>query len=69
MNNVNNDVTHMANQAKDFLGNEGADSLKKGAQQVKESGQDWLAYVEEHPMQTMLFGVIGYFALKGFFKG
>lgn len=68
MNQVKNDVTQMANQAKEYLNHEGADALRKGTQQVKESGQDWLAYVEEHPMQTMLFGIIGYFALKGFFK-
>ena len=62
MNQIKNDVAHMANQAKDFVSNE-------GVQQVKESGRDWLTYVEEHPMQTILFGVVGYFALKGFLKG
>jgi len=32
---------------------------------LKKSGEDWLSYVEKHPLQSMLFGIVGYFALKG----
>ncbi|WP_419419222.1 hypothetical protein ACNVED_11850 [Legionella sp. D16C41] len=44
------------------------DSMQKGLNEIKQSGCDWLAYVQKHPLQTMLFGLIGYFALKGAIK-
>ena len=53
---------------KEYLQKEGADALQKGTQEVRESGKDWWCYVEGHPIQSMIFGVIGYFALKGLFK-
>ena len=40
-------------------------SYETSKKEVKKSGKDWLAYVEQHPLQTMLFGIIGYFAIKG----
>ena len=63
-----NEAADLANKGKDFLQNEGRDALKKGVHEVKKSGTDWWCYVEEHPIQSMIFGVIGYFALKGLFK-
>lgn len=56
------------NKGKEHLQNEGTDVLQKGAQEIKESGKDWWCYVETHPIQSAIFGVIGYFALKGAFK-
>jgi len=44
------------------------EKLNEGYESLKESGNDWLKYVEKHPMQTLLFGIIGYFALKGIVK-
>jgi hypothetical protein len=41
---------------------------KKSVSEVKKSGEDWLEYVETHPVQTMFFGLVTYFAIKGFFK-
>lgn len=60
--------SEVINKGKNYLQEEGRDALKKGAQEVKESGKDWWCYVESHPIQSMFFGVIGYFALKGLFK-
>jgi hypothetical protein len=45
-----------------------AELAEKGIDEVKKSGEDWLEYVETHPMQTMVFGVVIYYAIKGFFK-
>lgn len=36
--------------------------------EVKKSGHDWLKYVESHPVQSMFFGVVILYALKGLFK-
>ncbi|STX28832.1 Uncharacterised protein [Legionella beliardensis] len=63
-----NDASEAIKKGKDYLQEEGYDTLKKGVQEAKESGKDWWAYVETHPIQSMFFGVIGYFALKGMFK-
>ena len=48
---------------------ENANNLaKEGLKEVKKSGDDWLEYVETHPVQSMLFGVVIFYALKGLFK-
>jgi hypothetical protein len=41
---------------------------EKSKKEAVKSGRDWLEYVEKHPLQTMLFGIIGYFALRGIFE-
>ena len=61
-------VNKVTNQTRDYLQAQGNDALRKGAHEVKKSGKEWWGYVETHPLQSMLFGVIGYFALKGLFK-
>lgn len=38
------------------------------AKTVKESGIDWFDYVKKHPLQTMLYGVIVFYSLKGLLK-
>ncbi|STX52330.1 Uncharacterised protein [Legionella busanensis] len=63
-----NNTSEMVKKGKNYLHEEGGRLLEQGAQEVKESGKDWWAYVESHPIQSMFFGVIGYFALKGMFK-
>ena len=35
---------------------------------MSESCNDWMDYVKEHPVQSILFGIIGYFAIKGVLK-
>lgn len=55
-------------EAKRVIRNEGQEALAQGAKEMKKSGQDWWCYVESHPIQSMVFGVIGYLALKGLMK-
>lgn len=45
-----------------------SEMAEKGAKEVKKSGEDWLEYVETHPIQSMLFGVVIFYAFKGLFK-
>ena len=47
------------------LKNMARDSYTTGKKEAVKSGKDWVAYIEKHPLQTMLFGIIGYFAIKG----
>jgi hypothetical protein len=44
------------------------DTLDKSMDVAAESGKDWLEYVKEHPAQSVLFGLIGFYALKGLLK-
>ncbi|WP_419420801.1 hypothetical protein ACNVED_05765 [Legionella sp. D16C41] len=39
--------------------------LDRGTQELKKSGHDWLDYVQDHPLQSMFFGMVAYLALKG----
>lgn len=43
-------------------------TLIRGSQEVKQSGEDWVNYIQTHPIQSILFGIVGYFALKGVAK-
>lgn len=49
--------------------NQAADIAQVGMHEAKKSGEDWLDYVEKHPMQSMVFGVVILYAIKGFLKG
>jgi ElaB/YqjD/DUF883 family membrane-anchored ribosome-binding protein len=40
----------------------------KAGDDMSDSCNDWLDYVKEHPVQSILFGIIGYFAIKGVLK-
>ena len=37
-------------------------------EEIIKSSKDWLSYVKSHPLQSVLFGIIGCFALKGVLK-
>lgn len=50
------------------LKNQAADMAQQGLSEARKSGEDWLNYVEKHPLQSMLFGTVIFFALKGLFK-
>ncbi len=54
-------IGDMANRAKETLKN-------PSTEEVVRSGKEWLGYVQTHPLQSVLFGIIGYFALKGLIK-
>ena len=59
------------NDAKDSLNNlveKSQDKVKQSKQEMKESMKDWYGYIQEHPLQSMLFGITVYFALKGLLK-
>lgn len=53
-------VKKVANNAKE-LTHQTTDILKK-------SGADWLEYVGKHPFQSMLYGIVVYFSIKGVLK-
>jgi hypothetical protein len=36
-----------------------------GTKEAVKGGKDWYEYVTTHPVQSIVFGVIGYFAIKG----
>ncbi len=43
-------------------------NVQKGKQEVQRSAKDWYGYIEKHPLQSMLFGTVIYFAIKGFLR-
>ena len=48
--------------------NDTVDSAKDMTNVAKKSGKDWLDYVMEHPVQSLMFGAIIGLAVKGFLK-
>lgn len=52
----------------DQVKDEVARNVKKGKNEVQKSAKDWYGYIEKHPLQSMLFGTVVYFAVKGLFK-
>lgn len=48
--------------------NDKLDSAQDMSQNAKRSGQDWLDYVMEHPVQSLMFGAVIGLAVRGFFK-
>lgn len=53
-----------------------ANAIKQSAESVMDdpknemvkSAKDWTNYIQTHPLQSLLFGLIGYFAIKGIVK-
>jgi hypothetical protein len=52
------------NEMQDDMG----EMVQKGKHMAKKSAQDWFEYIKEHPLQSMLFGVAVFYALKGLLK-
>ncbi|HEV2613229.1 MAG TPA: hypothetical protein VGV92_00800 [Gammaproteobacteria bacterium] len=52
----------------DQLKKEASSQFKKGTTEVQKSAKDWYGYIEKHPLQSMLFGTVVYFAVKGLLK-
>jgi hypothetical protein len=48
------------------------DNLEKTVEisknELKKSTTDWFKYIQEHPMQSILFGVVILFAIKGMMR-
>lgn len=38
------------------------------SKEAKRSGEDWLDYVMEHPVQSLIFGAVIGLAVRGLFK-
>jgi hypothetical protein len=64
MSDLYNDAQKHMKYAKDNAG----DMVEQGKKEIKKSGKDWLDYVQDHPVQSMFFGLVIYFAAKGFIK-
>ena len=45
--------------------NDMRENMDKGKKEAKESVKDWYCYIQEHPLQSMLFGITIFFAVKG----
>jgi len=58
------------------LAKETANTLKQSAkktldnpkQEIMAGSKDWVNYIQTHPLQTLIFSFVGYFAIKGLFK-
>jgi hypothetical protein len=48
----------------DQVKKEAANHYKTGKNEIKKSAKDWYGYIEKHPIQSMLFGSVIYFAIK-----
>jgi len=46
-----------------------SENIKKVANdandEIVKSGKDWVQYIKSHPFQSVVFGIIGYYAIKG----
>jgi hypothetical protein len=42
--------------------------IEKGKVEAKKSAKDWYGYIQDHPLQSMFFGLTVFFALKGLLK-
>lgn len=63
-----NNISNKAQDAVNTVKNEAYKMAENPKKEMKESGEDWINYIKTHPLQSVLFGVIGYFALKGMAK-
>jgi hypothetical protein len=52
----------------DQVKKEATKHFKTGKTEVQKSAKDWYGYIEKHPIQSMLFGSVIYFAIKGLLK-
>jgi hypothetical protein len=43
-------------------------SMKNNVKEMKKSGKDWVSYIQSHPLQSVLFGITAFFAIKGMFS-
>ena len=68
MPNFLNEPNKPISEKSDNLYEEAKDLAQKGTKEIKQSSQDWICYVKEHPIQSIFFSLIGNFALRGFIK-
>ena len=63
-----NDIKNKAQDAVNTIKNNAYEVAKNPRKEIKKSSEDWIKYIKTHPLQSVLYGVIGYFALKGMTK-
>ncbi len=68
MSSFQNEASKGIYKGADYLKNASTDTMEQGKKELKKSGKDWMEYVQDHPIQSMFFGVVAFFALKGFIK-
>lgn len=61
-------IQHQAENVKEATINKAKDTVKNSSDEIVKSGHDWLNYIKDHPYQSIIFGIIGYFAVKGLIK-
>jgi hypothetical protein len=62
--NIQDKAKETANTLKDSA----KKTLDNPKQEIIASGKDWLNYIQTHPIQTLIFSLVGYFAVKGLLK-
>lgn len=60
INDMKNVAENTTQNAKEFT----SDTSKE----IVKSSKDWIKYIQKHPLQSVLFGIVGYYALKGVIK-
>ena len=68
MSSFQNEASTRMDKSVAYLKNASVDTVEQGKEELKKSGKDWMEYVQEHPIQSMFFGVVAFFALKGLMK-
>ncbi len=44
-------------------------AVDSGTKAAKKSADEWVSYIQEHPMQSIVFGAVIYLAVKGLLSG
>lgn len=65
---VKNEGKDKAKETMQDITNSTKKVLEQSSEEVKKSGKDWVDYLQNHPMQSILFAIVGYFALRGAVK-
>lgn len=63
-----NDISNKAHEAINTIKNEARKVAENPKKEIKKSSEDWINYIKDHPLQSIFYGIIGYFALKGMSK-
>ncbi len=48
--------------------NNALDKAQGMAEDAKQSSEDWLDYIMDHPLQSLIFGAVIGLAIRGFLK-
>jgi hypothetical protein len=62
------DVKNKAEDALESATEDACEAAEDVSTKMLKNGKDWVNYIQNHPLQAVFFGLIGYFALKGILK-